>query len=142
MPSGRKVFIVVVSAGLISQASASIRPQLSFDSPAPTDPQVHSQSSEFSLSSGRTETFSLGGNESRGLLAEVAPELHADFQIMPTSAEQIIAPLTDGLVWEPLWFNAARIPISAVPEPSALALLTVGTTLLYAFRRACHRGRW
>jgi hypothetical protein len=32
--------------------------------------------------------------------------------------------------WEYLWHNASCIPINAVPEPSSLALLTVGALLL------------
>lgn len=34
--------------------------------------------------------------------------------------------------WEYLWHNAACVPVNAVPEPSSLALLTVGALLLGA----------
>lgn len=138
---GRKVVIVAFSAGLISQASAAL-PQLSSD-PFPTSGQLAlSQPVEFSLASNQATTFSFEANARLGLLAEVAPELIEGFQVLPGNAEQIVPPLTDGLVWNSLWFNAARIPTSVVPEPAPLALLMVGTTLLYAFRGACHRGRW
>ena len=128
----KAVFVVsVVVTGLLFRAEGALASDFSPEDSADSALTLTLNVPDFALINQITRPHYLGSNSLPDLLPNFPPQDLFSHRFGHRSDPSPEAGL-DGLTWDMLWRHAHRIPVNAVPEPSALALFAVATLLLGA----------
>ena len=127
----KAVVVSVVAAGLLFRAEAELHSDFQAETSSNSALNLTLNVPDFALINQITRPHYLGSNSLPDLLPNFPPQDLFSHRFGHRSDPSPESGL-DGLTWDMLWSHAHRIPINAVPEPSALALFAVATLLLGA----------
>ena len=127
------VVFFVVAAGLSFRAEADLYSDFTVEPSSPAALELTLQVPEFALLNYHAAPHYLNSNSLPDLLSDLPPQDLFTYRSAPEfNPSRAAAHATDDSAWDTLWNGAHRIPINAVPEPSALALLAIATVVLGA----------
>lgn len=127
------VVLFVVAAGLSFRAEADLYSDFAVEPSAPAALELTLQVPDFALLNYHATPHYLNSNSLPDLLTDLPPQDLFTYRSAPEfNPGMAAANATDDSAWETLWNGAHRIPIHAVPEPSALTLLTAAALWLGA----------
>lgn len=128
----RAVVICAVAAGLLFRAEGAFSSNLTNDTfPFAASEEIAIQLPEFSLINHYAQTHYLASNREPDFLVSVPPQdLFAYSSSLAIRWNVSDIQHADAPAWDSLWHNVKSIPMTAVPEPTAAALVALGVALL------------
>lgn len=127
----RAVVICAVAAGLLFRAEGAFSASLTNDTFPFSSTEIALHLPEFSLIHHYAQTHYLASNREPDFLVNVPPQdLFTYCSSLAPRWDVSDIQHAEAPAWDTLWHNVKSLPTTAVPEPTAAALLVLGGALL------------